>query len=151
MRQAVLEAGAAGMTPGDFARAMGVDDDRAQDLLADYDVRGYVTARETDDGVLVSLTGAGGRVLGLVREGGEWGPIEDSPRGRAAAARRDWAGELRFDPSGNPYPTSFVGSGMQWDNVPREACPACKGGPLRENMYCLYCDRCGLDDDGGLF
>lgn len=48
-----------------------------------------------------------------------------------------------------PVPQHFVGDGVQWRRwgrfkAPAE-CPACRGGPLPTSVYCLVCDRWGLD------
>jgi len=51
-----------------------------------------------------------------------------------------------------PRPSAFLGLGLTpWPGPPRKplgACPACGGRPLRPHVYCLYCDRWGLDRPG---
>ena len=50
-----------------------------------------------------------------------------------------------------PRPTQLVGVGLSpWPGpeqvtAPSENCPACGSRKLRPQMYCLYCDRWGLD------
>lgn len=48
-----------------------------------------------------------------------------------------------------PRPTVLVGLGLSpWPgpcNTPGSACPACGDRSLQPHMYCLYCDRWGLD------
>jgi hypothetical protein len=52
---------------------------------------------------------------------------------------------------GLPAPTLLVGLGLTpWPgpgvgSQPNRPCPACGSGRLEPSMYCLYCDRWGLD------
>jgi hypothetical protein len=48
-----------------------------------------------------------------------------------------------------PWPSCLLGVSLTpWPGPrrdPQEECPACGRMPLKPNMYCLYCDRWGLD------
>jgi hypothetical protein len=50
---------------------------------------------------------------------------------------------------GKPRPTLLVGTGLvPWPGPGdgrKASCPACRSKPLQPTMYCLYCDRWGLD------
>jgi len=51
-----------------------------------------------------------------------------------------------------PLPTLLLGQNLtSWPGpegfATAEVCPACAGGPLRPYMYCLGCDRWGLDKE----
>ena len=51
-----------------------------------------------------------------------------------------------------PLPTLLLGQNLTpWPGPEAfalaEVCPACAGAPLRPHMYCLGCDRWGLDEE----
>jgi hypothetical protein len=50
-----------------------------------------------------------------------------------------------------PHPCHFLGQSLTpWPGPPQsnrpERCPVCAGRPLQPHVYCLYCNRWGLDD-----
>jgi hypothetical protein len=64
-----------------------------------------------------------------------------------AARRRQLAGNL---PTDLPGPTLLLGLGLiPWPGPGdgrKASCPSCGSKRLKPSMYCLYCDRWGLDD-----
>lgn len=79
------------------------------------------------------------------------GPEELAIRAEEAAARSALAADLRAGAVVErlPGPTLLVGLGLTpWPGPGdgrKASCPACKSKPLGPSMYCLCCDRWGLD------
>jgi hypothetical protein len=85
--------------------------------------------------------------------------VDPSPSPEAAAESAEDAEALaragvmpastKFDPDAFPRPSLLIGTGLTpWPGpvlAPDAVCPACGGGTLGPQMYCLYCDRWGLD------
>jgi hypothetical protein len=80
--------------------------------------------------------------------------VDSSPDPVLAAEIAEQAANADQCPPGTvpfPRPTLLIGQGLTpWpgpvdgDGAP-SPCPACKGETLQPHMYCLYCDRWGLD------
>lgn len=67
-----------------------------------------------------------------------------TPRAEGEASRG--AAGTKSDPNGLPRPTVLIGQGhTPWPGPGTLACPVCSGRPLGSQMYCLNCDRWGLD------
>lgn len=127
-------------TPDSIARCIGRDHEAVLDQLAALEDAGSVTTWVSDSGVVVSLTPRGADAIGLVLDDPAQVAVD---AGLERSSKRDWAGSLRCDFSGHPYPNILL-EGKLWDNIEHETCPTCLGRPLRPSEYCLRCDAWGL-------
>ncbi len=79
--------------------------------------------------------------------------IDPSPSPDLAAQRTEAVARRALAPDATdnlPWPTLLLGQGLTpWPGPGRDPlapCPACRSAALRPHVYCLCCDRWGLDD-----
>lgn len=150
VRDAIRGLGTLRFTPGGLAGELGCSDRTAWSALAQLEARGDVVPA---GGRAMTLSPRGAARLRLRNDGRGWAGPEDlvatTPAAvdlrRSRAILREWGGEVRRDPEGNPHPTILIGIGSPPGVGDDGSCPACGGWDLPANGYCLDCDRWGLE------
>jgi hypothetical protein len=166
---ALLNGGCDFLSLSHLAEKVSAGYEQVQDTLLGLDVEGFIEFWEREEGLAFTLSPLGAerldmrlvevdddrsmwilrgdpdpplpRAKGVMRQDVTLDFFEDvTPQTKAPA----WVGKRLFDPTGLPYPTIFL---TKNGHTPHQGgtCDSCGGEPLQEYMYCLKCDRWGLD------